>query len=156
MKLPGKAWHVPLRVSTGAFILQSGLSKQGADDATARQLHGFAVGTYPLLRKADPRTFVRTLSTAEIALAGALLFPLVPAGFAGAGLGAFSVGVLGLYLRTPGMRQQGSLRPTEQGVSIAKDVWMLAIALALITDDLVDRALPRKAFSLVASASRLR
>ncbi|MGH3599083.1 MAG: hypothetical protein ACRDQH_02200 [Pseudonocardiaceae bacterium] len=27
----------------------------------------------------------------------------------------------GLYLRTPGMRQQGSLRPTENGVALAKD-----------------------------------
>lgn len=32
------------------------------------------------------------------------------------------------------MRQEGSLRPTEQGTALAKDVWMLGIGLSLIAE----------------------
>ena len=57
----------------------------------------------------------------------------------GAGLTAFSGALLGLYQRTPGLRQEGSLRPTDQGIPIAKDVWLLAIGLAFVVDDVRDR-----------------
>src|SRR6266487_2758163 len=137
MNLRVKAWHVPPRLVTGVFFLNSGLSKRGADEATAGQLHGFASGTYPFLRKLDARQFTRLLSAAEIAIGAALVLPVVPAGLAGAGLTAFALGTLGLYLRTPGLRQEGSLRPTEQGIPIAKDVWMVGIGLALVIDELV-------------------
>ena len=48
-----KAWQVPPRLITGAYFINAGLSKRGADDATAGQLHGFAAGTYPVLGKLD-------------------------------------------------------------------------------------------------------
>ena len=108
-----KAWHLPPRLITGAYFLNSGLSKRGADDATAGQLHGFAAGTYPVLGKLDAKRFTGLLSTAEIAIGTALVLPVVPAWLAGAGLTAFALGTLGLYLRTPGMREEGSLRPTQ-------------------------------------------
>jgi hypothetical protein len=50
-----KAWQLPPRLITGAYFLNIGLSKRGADDATAGQLHGFATGTYPLLGKLDAK-----------------------------------------------------------------------------------------------------
>jgi hypothetical protein len=53
---------------------------------------------------------------------------------AGAALTTFAAGLLGLYLRTPGMRQEGSLRPTQDGTALAKDVWMLGIGLGFIVD----------------------
>ena len=31
-----KAWHIPVRLATGAFILNSGLSKREVDEETAR------------------------------------------------------------------------------------------------------------------------
>jgi len=139
MNLHLKARQLPLRLGAGAFILNAGLSKRGADGATAAQLQGFAAGTYPFLNKVDPAVFARILSASEIALGTAVLLPVVPAGVAGIGLTAFSAGLLGLYLRTPGLRRDGSLRPTEQGITIAKDVWMLAIGLSLVIDDLVER-----------------
>lgn len=136
-----KAWQVPVRVVTGAFILNSGMTKRGADKDTAAQLHGFAAGTYPQVKAVGPERFVASLSTAEIALGTVLLaIPVVPAVVAGAGLTAFSAGLLGLYARTPGMHQEGSIRPTEQGTAVAKDVWMLGIGAALLVDSLVDRA----------------
>jgi hypothetical protein len=134
-----RAWEVPLRVGAGAFILNSGLAKLRADDAAAKQTHGFAAGAYPAVRRLDPRLFVGALSAGEIALGTALLVPIVPPALVGAGLTAFSSALIGLYLRTPGLRQEGSLRPTEQGIPIAKDVWLLAIGLAFVMDDVRDR-----------------
>lgn len=135
-----KAWHVPVRLATGAFILNSGLSKRGADAETASMLHGFASATYPPLRVLEPQRFVRVLSTGEIVLGLALLAaPAVSAGPAGVALTAFSASLLGLYLRTPGMRQEGSIRPTDEGTAVAKDVWMLGIGTALLIDDVLDR-----------------
>ena len=140
MDLQVKAWQLPPRLITGAYFLNAGLSKRGADDATAGQLHGFAAGTYPFLGKLDAKRFTSLLSTAEIAIGTALVLPMVPAWLAGAGLTAFALGTLGLYLRTPGMRQEGSLRPTQQGIPLAKDAWMVGIGLALMVDEVAERA----------------
>ena len=138
MRFSVKASHLPQRIAAGAFILNSGLGKWSADDEAAAQLHGFAVGTYPFLAKLKPRDFVRLLSASEIALGAALLLPIVPAAVAGAGLTAFSGGLLGLYARTPGMRKDGTPFPTQQGIALAKDAWMLGIGLGLVIDDLID------------------
>lgn len=129
--------RVPLRVATGAFVLSSGLDKRTADAETAAQLHGFASGAYPFLKGIEPARFARLLSTAEIAIGAALLVPVVPAAVAGAALTGFSAGLIGLYLRTPGMRRgTWDVRPTPQGLPISKDVWMLGTGLALVADGL--------------------
>lgn len=138
MRISVKARHLPPRIATGAFILNSGIGKLSADEAAATQLHGFAAGTYPFLNKLKPKDFVRLLAATEITLGTALLIPVVPAAVAGAGLAAFSGGLLGLYVRTPGMRKQGTPLPTEQGTALAKDVWMAGIGLGLMIDDLTD------------------
>jgi hypothetical protein len=134
-----RARHLPQRIATGAFILNSGLGKLSADAATAGQLHGFAAGTYPFLRKVKPEDFTRALAVTEIALGAALLIPVVPAVIAGVGLTAFSGGLLGLYASTPGMRKEGSMLPTQEGIPLAKDVWMMGVGLGLIADGLTDR-----------------
>ena len=51
MSLGVKLRHLPVRIATGAYILNSGLSKRDADEAAARGMHGMAVGTYPFLGK---------------------------------------------------------------------------------------------------------
>jgi uncharacterized membrane protein YphA (DoxX/SURF4 family) len=134
MDLPIKLRHLPGRIVTGAFILNSGLNKRHADDGTVARLHGMATGTYPFLGKIPAPLFVKLLSAGEITLGAALLLPLVPTALAATGLAAFSAGLVGLYLHTPGMRQDGSLSPTPQGLVLAKDVWMLGIALGLLAD----------------------
>jgi uncharacterized membrane protein YphA (DoxX/SURF4 family) len=139
MDLPIKLSHLPGRIVTGAFILHSGLNKRHADDGTVTWLHGTATGTYPFLGKIPAPLFVKLLSTAEITLGAGLLLPLVPTALAATGLAAFSAGLVGLYLRTPGMRQDGSLSPTPQGLVLAKDVWMLGIALGLLADVLTSQ-----------------
>ncbi|GAA0944274.1 hypothetical protein [Actinocorallia libanotica] len=127
--------QLPARVSAGLVILNSGLGKRGADRPTAEGLHGMAAGTYPFLKSQDPQRFVRLLSTGEIALGAALLTPFVPSLVAGAALTAFAGGLLGLYLRTPGMREKGSLRPSPEGLPLAKDVWLLGIGLSLVLEE---------------------
>lgn len=133
-----KLWHVPLRLATGAFFLNSGLSKRGIRGEGAEQLQGFASTAVPQAQAVEPERFASALSNSEIALGAALLTPLVPSWLAGVGLTAFGAGLNRLYLKAPGLRQEGDLRPTEQGIGIAKDVWLTAIGLALITDRLTD------------------
>jgi hypothetical protein len=140
MRLPITPAEIAPRVATGAFILNSGLGKRGADDGTAAGLHGFAAGTYPFLQKVPPATFAKVLSTTEISIGALLLTPFVPTAVAGAALTGFSSGLLGLYLRTPGMTKPGkSVAPTQEGLPIAKDVWMLGIGIGLLTQGLLDR-----------------
>jgi uncharacterized membrane protein YphA (DoxX/SURF4 family) len=140
MRLPITPSEIAPRIATGAFILNSGLGKRRADESTAAGLHGFAASTYPFLKGVPPTTFATALSTAEIALGAALLTPFVPTAVAGAALTAFSAGLLGLYLRTPGMTKPGaSVAPTQEGLPIAKDVWMLGIGIGLVTRGVLDR-----------------
>jgi uncharacterized membrane protein YphA (DoxX/SURF4 family) len=127
--------RAPLRLTTGAFILSAGLDKWKGDEQTAAGVHGFATGTYPFLKKIDPPTFLRLLAAGEIAVGSALLLPVVPAAVAGAALVGFSAGLLGLYVRTPGMRRgRFDPRSTPEGLPISKDVWMLGAGLALLVD----------------------
>jgi hypothetical protein len=130
--------HLPGRLTTGVFIINSGLSKRHADDNTAAALHGMAAVAFPFLRSIPPQRFVRLVCAGELALGTALLLPVVPAAVAGTALTAFSAGLLGLYLRTPEMRESGSLRPTQQGMTLAKDIWMFGIGLTLLIDGLGD------------------
>ena len=58
---------------------------------------------------------------------------------AGAGLVGFSSGLLGLYWRLPGMRQPGSVLPSQDGTPLAKDVWMLGIGVGLVLDGISSR-----------------
>ncbi len=104
MALPITLSEIGPRISAGAFILNSGLGKRGADEEAAAGLHGFAAGTYPFLKDMEPRQFAQALSTAEIAIGAALLTPFVPTAVAGAVLTGFAVGLLGLYLLKQGMR----------------------------------------------------
>lgn len=118
----------------GAFILNSGIGKWRGDDAMAVATHGFAAGTYPVLAKLPPTVFLRLLAAGEIALGAALIAPLVPDRLAGAALTGFSAALLGLYVRTPGMRKPGSVWPTQRGIGLSKDVWMLGLGLDLVLD----------------------
>ena len=130
-----KLSHLPLRLATGAFILNSGLGKRGLQGEAAEGLQGMASVTLPApLREMDATEFAQLLSRAEIALGVALLVPFVPSRLAGAALTAFGGGLLSLYMRTPGMRQEGSIRPTQAGTALAKDVWLVGAGLTLLLD----------------------
>ena len=133
MSLAAKLRRAPLRVATGAFILNSGIGKWSGDEQTAQALHGMGSGAYPVLKKVEPKVFLKVLSVGEIAVGAALLLPIVPAGLAGMALIGFSGALLGMYVRTPGLHDK-YLRPTHNGVPIAKDVFMLGSGLSLVID----------------------
>jgi uncharacterized membrane protein YphA (DoxX/SURF4 family) len=139
-----KAWHIPVRVATGAIILNAGLRKRSVDEETAKGLHGFATTAYPEFEDTPPEKFASMLSTGEIAVGALVLTPVVPTAVAGLALTTFAGMLTRLYLKAPGLREEGSLQPTEQGTAIAKDVWMLAIGTALTIDGLTDRRSKRR------------
>jgi hypothetical protein len=133
-----KAWHLPVRLASGVFILNSGLTKQKEVDAErAAMLHKRAAMAFPQFEDMDPEQFAKLLSTAEIALGAALVaVPVVPSFLAGLGLLAFSGSLNRLYLKTPGARRESSLAPTQQGIPLAKDFWLTGIGAALVLDSI--------------------
>ena len=154
--LPITLPEIAPRISAGAFILSSGLGKRDVPAEAAAGMHGFAAGTYPFLKSVPPQQFAQGLAATEIAVGAALLTPFIPTFAAGAALTAFSGGLLGLYLKTPGMRKPGSLAPTEQGLAIAKDSWLLGIGIGLLVRGTIDREPRRvqKAAKTLAKANK--
>lgn len=134
MHLRVKARDLPGRITTGAFILHSGLEKWHADDTRAQAVHGMAAGAFPVLKHIPPARFVRLLSASEIAVGTALLVPVVPSALAGAALTGFSGALVTMYGRTPALRKPGSIWPSRAGTAVSKDVWMLGIGLGLVVD----------------------
>ena len=133
MSLAAKLRRAPLRLATGAFILNSGLGKLKGDKQTAAGIHGMATGAYPILAKVPDTAFLKALAIGEIAVGSALLLPLVPAGLAGIALTGFAGSLLGLYARTPALHDS-KFRPTQAGTAVSKDVWMAGIGIGLIID----------------------
>ncbi|HJG92465.1 MAG TPA: DoxX family membrane protein [Brachybacterium massiliense] len=124
-----------LRAVPGAFILNSGIGKLGMPAEMAEALQGMAAQGVPPLGKLTPEQFGKFLSYGEIAVGASLLLPLVPRKVAGLGLAAFSGSMMSMYLRTPGMTEADGVRPTQDGTSLAKDSWLLAIAAALLLSE---------------------
>ncbi len=120
------------RIFPGLIFLNSGLGKRNLDAESAAGMQGFAATGIPALAKLEPKTFGKLLSAGEIATGAALLAPFVPNRVAGAALTAFGAGFMSMYLRAPGQRQDGSLAPTQDGMSLAKDSWLLGIGSALL------------------------
>lgn len=139
-----RLWHLPVRVATGAYIVNSGLSKRDVPPEVAEGIHGFASSAYPQVSDVPPDRFVSGLSMAELAVGGVLLTPIIPSGLAGLVLTGFSSSLLGLYLKSPGLTEEGSVRPSQEGVPLAKDVWLLGIGLALVIDALSPSGRSRK------------
>lgn len=132
--------HIPLRLATGAFILNSGLSKRNLPSEAAEGLQGMAANAVPQVKTMDPKVFGQTLSTGEIALGATLLAPFVPSTLAGAALTVFSGALLRMYLNTPGMTEEGSrFKPSQQGTAIAKDVWLMGVGVSLVIDGWTSR-----------------
>ena len=130
--------HVPLRLATGAFILNAGLGKRDLPEEAAAGMQSMAATAVPQVEQVPPATFGKALAYGEIALGAALLTPFVSPVVAGAGLTVFAGSLLRMYARTPGMTEEGSIRPTQQGTPIAKDVWLLGAGMALLVDGVLD------------------
>ncbi len=126
--------RIPLRLTTGAFILNAGWGKLNLDKDSAAGIQAMAARVIPPVSRIDAEKFGKMLSYAEMTLAVALLTPFVPSRLAGIGLGIFSGSLFAMYLKTPGMTLKDGIRPSLQGTGLAKDIWMLGIAAAFVLD----------------------
>lgn len=133
MSLAGKLRRAPLRLVTGAYIINSGVSKLSADQAGAEGVHGMAAGAYPVVKRVEPKVFNQLLAVGEIAVGAALLLPIVPAGLAGLALAGFGAALVGLYARTPGTHDR-YYRPSQEGTGLAKDIFLVGIGAGLVVD----------------------
>ena len=137
-----KARGLPGRITTGGYILHSGLEKWKGDEARAKAIHGMAANAFPILKDIPATQFLRMLSAGEIAVGSMLLAPVVPDIVAGLALTGFSGALLAMYARTPALRKPGSIWPSQAGTGISKDVWMLGIGLGLTVGGLTDNSKP--------------
>jgi uncharacterized membrane protein YphA (DoxX/SURF4 family) len=135
---------LPARVATGAFILHSGIEKWNGPAAQAEVVHAMAAGAFPFLTSIPPDRFLKILAASEIVTGALLLSPFVPNAVAGAALTGFSGSLLAMYARTPAMRKEGSLWPSQMGIAVSKDVWMLGIGLGLQAEGFARRRLRRR------------
>jgi hypothetical protein len=124
--------NAALRLVSGAFILNSGVGKLGLTPEHAAGLQASAARVIPQAATLKPEQFGRCLSYAEIGIGSALLLPFDPTRHAGLALGAFSGGLFANYLTAPGMTEPDGIRPTPAGTILAKDIWLVGIAAALI------------------------
>jgi hypothetical protein len=150
--------QIPLRLTAGAFILNSGINKTKISEEQAEQMRDLAANGVPFLKDLTPKQFKQFLIAGELGVGAALLLPFVPGWLAGAGLTAFSTGLLSMYKNTEGMTEPDGIRPTEQGTAVAKDVFLFGIGTALMVDGAVNRvgrknaAADRRAKKLSAAA----
>ncbi len=123
---------VILRGVTGAFIANSGTGKIGMPAEHSAGIQQVAASGIPALASLPSDKFGTWLGYAETAIGASLLAPFVPDKLAGAALAAFSGGLLSMYFRDPANTEADGIRPSQQGMALSKDVFMLAIGLALM------------------------
>ncbi|QCU77313.1 hypothetical protein E7744_03095 [Citricoccus sp. SGAir0253] len=150
--------QIPLRLTAGAFILNSGINKSKLTEEQAEQLRDMGANGMPFLKDMSPKQFKQFITASEIGVGAALLLPFVPGWLAGAALTAFSSGLLSMYKNTPGMTEADGIRPSQEGTGVAKDVFLFGIGSALMVDGAVNRvgrknaAADRRAKKLGAAA----
>jgi uncharacterized membrane protein YphA (DoxX/SURF4 family) len=126
--------NLPLRLVTGAYIAHTGWEKWHGSEEQAAGIHGMATGAYPFFTRMKSTDFLKLLSVGEMVTGGLLLAPFVPTAVAGAALTGFAGALVGMYLRTPSLHKPGSIWPTQQGIAVSKDAWMLGIGVSLLAD----------------------
>lgn len=131
--------QIPLRLASGAFILNSGLGKRQLSDEQAAYIRDMGAKGVPALAQLSPAQFKNFIVASEVGVGGALLLPLVPGWLAGAALTAFSGGLMSMYLNTPEMTEDDGVRPSQEGTSVAKDVFLVGSGLAIMSDSVANR-----------------
>ena len=124
--------NAALRLTSGAYILNSGVGKLRLPAEAAQGLQSMTANAIPQVEKVEPAVFGKAVAVGEIALGALLLTPFVPSRLAGLGLGAFAGSLLAIYLKTPGMTESDGIRPSPNGGAMAKDFWLAGMAVALV------------------------
>src|SRR5271156_5655679 len=128
------------------------MEKWNGPVAQAEGVHGMASGAFPFLKSIPPERFLKYLAAGEILTGGLLLAPFVSNAVAGAALTGFSGSLLAMYARTPALHKPGSVWPTQAGIAVSKDVWMLGIGLGLVADAAKRTAARRQAREALAAS----
>ncbi|PQZ86452.1 hypothetical protein CQ018_19030 [Arthrobacter sp. MYb227] len=124
--------NLALRLVSGAYILNSGVGKLRLPAESAQGLQAMTANAIPQVEKLEPAVFGKALAVGEIGLGAALLTPFLPSRLVGLGLGAFAAGLVAVYLKTPGMTESDGIRPSANGVALAKDFWLAGMAVAMV------------------------
>ncbi|WP_394282148.1 hypothetical protein [Corynebacterium sp.] len=128
---------IALRVIPGAYILNSGIGKLKLPEEASAGLHQAATSGISAIKNLPAKDFSKYLGGAEVGLGAALLAPFVSNKVAGAGLVAFGSGLLTMYFNNEENTESDGIRPSQQGLSLSKDSWLVALGLGLL-------ALPNK------------
>ena len=120
------------RVIPGAFIANSGAGKIGMPAEASAGLQQYAATGVPLVKALPADKFGTILGVSEVALGAALAIPAIPNRVAGVGLTAFSAGLLSLYFANPENTKADRIRPSDEGLSLSKDIFMLSLGVGLI------------------------
>ena len=136
--------QIPLRLASGAFILNSGLGKRQLSDEQAAYIRDMGAKGVPALAQLSPAQFKNFIVASEVGVGGALLLPLVPGWLAGAALTAFSGGLMSMYLNTPEMTEADGVRPSQEGTSVAKDLFLVGAGVGIMVDSVANRSGKRK------------
>ena len=141
MEISANVRRAPLRLTTGAFVLNSGVNTFGADDETSKRMQASAAKLVPQVERMDPRTFSKVLAAGEVTLGTALMLPIVPAAVAGLGLTAFAASVLATQRPSNGQHADTTgEQPANQAVPHATEAWMLGAGVSLLLDALTSPA----------------
>jgi hypothetical protein len=139
MEISASVRRAPLRLTTGAFVLNSGVSTFGATDEKSARLQSSAARLVPQVERMNPRTFAKLLGAGEVTLGTALMLPIVPAAVAGLGLTAFAASLLAMRPSTNGPHTDTDA-DTSSAVPIATEAWMLGSGVSLLLDALTTPA----------------
>ncbi|WIM68339.1 hypothetical protein QP027_02760 [Corynebacterium breve] len=124
--------EIALRAIPGALIVNSGVGKLQLPAEVSHGLHQAATSGIKAIEKLPADSFARNLGIAEIGVGGALLAPFIPSRLAGAALTTFGAGLMTMYFNNDENTEADGIRPSQAGLSLAKDSWLVAIGLGLM------------------------
>ncbi|WP_297187879.1 hypothetical protein [uncultured Corynebacterium sp.] len=119
------------RVIPGAFILNAGIGKLGMDESSSAGLQNMAATGIPQMKEIPTDKFGDFIAYSEIGIGATLLAPFVPDRLAGMVLTPFAAGLLSMYFGNPENTEDDGIRPSQEGLPLAKDSFLLAIGLGL-------------------------
>jgi uncharacterized membrane protein YkgB len=129
------AHDLPIRLSNSAILIWQGVRHLQRPEQTGEYLLNAASHSVPALKDVfgeRPERFATALGACETGL-GVWLLSGIWRRAAGVALAGFSSATLSLLFTVPGMREEGSVwEPSQQGMTLAKDLWMLGAAFALV------------------------
>lgn len=124
--------RAPLRLTTGALVINSGISRFTVSDETSATIQHTAARYVPQVERIKPDLFSKLLAAGQVAVGSALLLPIVPS--YAAGLGA---SLLGGSLAAAKWRTHGSRLSTD-------DLLMAGTGVSLLLDSLTASAHDRR------------